>query len=281
MSHLLRGTRFDGVLADVLGTDGRPSPGTTASSGRRSTRRSSDAIGCRRSSTTPAIETLAGEIAGSTSPAKRSPRRSRRPRRPIKADAIYLLDLLASPFAPRNFQIPTGARRPRPSPHPRVPDDASNESQYDYWPKLPILVDWNLGNFSVDSRRRRRVPAVLALGLRLVPDRVPTVRLLLPVAGVARTGDRTHFTYSVAHAARAPLPSLPHGLPRGVPTDARRSSSSPRRTASSSSTTSSARGAVLPARPLRPVPTTGGTDLPALVRPAGRLPVARHRAVDL
>ena len=27
---------------------------------------------------------------------------------------------------------------------------AIHESGYDEWPKMPVLIDWNLGNFSVE-----------------------------------------------------------------------------------------------------------------------------------
>ena len=27
---------------------------------------------------------------------------------------------------------------------------ATHETGYDYWPKMPVLIDWNLGNFSIE-----------------------------------------------------------------------------------------------------------------------------------
>lgn len=66
----------------------------------------------------------------------------------IKADAIHLLDLLSSPFASKNFELP--------------PEDIGvlwrhthdfllelERIRYDSWRRIPVLVDWNLGNFSV------------------------------------------------------------------------------------------------------------------------------------
>ena len=64
---------------------------------------------------------------------------------------------------------------------------AVHECGYDYWPKMPVLIDWNLGNFSIE-RARREFPAVQPMGLRLVPSGDPLARLLLLVAGVLAHG---------------------------------------------------------------------------------------------
>ena len=68
----------------------------------------------------------------------------------IKSDAIHLLDLLESPFAPTNFDLPPEAigvlwR------HTHEFLERLVELGYDEWPKIPVLIDWNLGNFSVDT----------------------------------------------------------------------------------------------------------------------------------
>ena len=101
----------------------------------------------------------------------------------IKSDAIHLLDLLESPFAPRNFELPPESigvlwR------HTHQFLERLVELGYDEWRKIPVLIDWNLGNFSVRHRPRRLVPPVQPVGLRLVPHRAAAARLLLPVPGV-------------------------------------------------------------------------------------------------
>ena len=70
----------------------------------------------------------------------------------IKSDAIHLLDLLESPFAPRNFDLPPEAIGVLWK-HTHRFLERLIEVGYDEWPKIPILIDWNLGNFSVDTSR--------------------------------------------------------------------------------------------------------------------------------
>ena len=68
----------------------------------------------------------------------------------IKSDAIHLLDLLESPFAPRNFDLPPEAIAVLWK-HTHRFLERLVEVGYDEWQKIPILIDWNLGNFSVDT----------------------------------------------------------------------------------------------------------------------------------
>jgi Ser/Thr protein kinase RdoA (MazF antagonist) len=119
----------------------------------------------------------------------------------IKSDAIHLLDLLESPFAPRNFALPPEAigllwR------HTHDFLERLVEVGYDEWPKIPVLIDWNLGNFSV---------APTDGGFRLfsrwdydwfrIEPRLLDFYFLSRVS--SRTGDRTRFTYG-AHTLTEP-----------------------------------------------------------------------------
>ena len=119
----------------------------------------------------------------------------------IKSDAIHLLDLLESPFAPRNFGLPPEAigllwR------HTHEFLERLVEVGYDEWPKIPVLIDWNLGNFSV---------APTDDGFRLfsrwdydwfrIEPRLLDFYFLSRVS--SRTGDRTRFTYG-AHTLTEP-----------------------------------------------------------------------------
>ena len=78
---------------------------------------------------------------------------------------------------------------------------AVHECGYDYWPKMPVLIDWNLGNFSVEPD-----PAMPGGdGFRLfsrwdydwfrIETRLLDFYFLSRVS--SRTGDRTTFTYGV------------------------------------------------------------------------------------
>jgi hypothetical protein len=119
----------------------------------------------------------------------------------IKSDAIHLLDLLESPFAPRNFDLPPEAigllwR------HTHEFLERLVELGYDEWAKIPVLIDWNLGNFSVQPT---------ADGFRLfsrwdydwfrIEPRLLDFYFLSRVS--SRTGDRTRFTYG-AHTLVEP-----------------------------------------------------------------------------
>lgn len=115
----------------------------------------------------------------------------------IKADAIHLLDLLSSPFAPRNFELP--------------PEDISvlwrhthdfllelERIQYDSWQRIPVLVDWNLGNFSVrytdDDHENFTFFSRWDYDWFRLESRILDFYFLSRVA--SETGDRTQWTYS-------------------------------------------------------------------------------------
>lgn len=112
----------------------------------------------------------------------------------VKSDAIHLLDLLESPFAPRNFDLPPEAigvlwR------HTHTFLERLISCGYDDWPRIPLLIDWNLGNFSVEHQPDG--------GFRLfsrwdydwfrIEPRMLDFYFLSRVSSA--TGDRTRFTY--------------------------------------------------------------------------------------
>lgn len=112
----------------------------------------------------------------------------------VKGDAIHLLDQLTSDFAPRNFSLE--------SYEIEVLWNSTHEfleylefAHYDEWEKIPILVDWNLSNFSVQSCTKG-----FSLFSRWdydwfrVDSRLLDFYFLSRVS--SRTGDRTHFSYS-------------------------------------------------------------------------------------
>jgi hypothetical protein len=120
----------------------------------------------------------------------------------VKSDAIHLLELLESPFAPKNFDLPPESigllwR------HTHEFLERLVELGYDEWPKIPVLIDWNLGNFSVQTRPDG--------GFRLfsrwdydwfrIEPRMLDFYFLSRVS--SSTGDRTRFTYG-AHTLLEP-----------------------------------------------------------------------------
>ena len=193
-SSLLRHGRWAGFLADVLVVDKRP---YTWYDGRCWCAFYSEverAAALPRILDVSDVQALAGEIArfhhacAEIAPALPKVSNS------VKGDAIHLLDQLTNPFASRNFDLP--------------PEDIGvlarfthellmqlEQVHYDEWEKIPILVDWNLGNFSIV-----RPDDQLQLFSRWDYDWFRVESRLLDFYFLSRvsssTGDRTSFTYS-------------------------------------------------------------------------------------
>jgi Ser/Thr protein kinase RdoA (MazF antagonist) len=68
----------------------------------------------------------------------------------LVSDIIYLLDLLSDPSSAARFHFSAHelatVRR-----HGEAFLEATEALGYDEWTRIPVLVDWNLGNFSVES----------------------------------------------------------------------------------------------------------------------------------
>jgi hypothetical protein len=120
----------------------------------------------------------------------------------IKSDAIHLLDLLESPFAPKNFDLPPEAIGQLWK-HTHAFLLRLVELGYDEWPRIPVLIDWNLGNFSV----RPTADGGFRLFTRWDYDWFRIEPRLLDFYFLSRvsssTGDRTRFTYG-AHTLLEP-----------------------------------------------------------------------------
>jgi hypothetical protein len=111
----------------------------------------------------------------------------------IKSDAIHLLDLVSERHAEDRFaldrrQLATVRR------HTHEFLLGLERVRYDYWPKMPVLIDWNLGNFSVeqDGNRFRMYSRWDYDWFRIEPRHLDFY-FLSRVS--SRTGDRTRFTY--------------------------------------------------------------------------------------
>jgi len=113
----------------------------------------------------------------------------------VKGDAIHLLDQLSSEFAPRNFDL-------RESDISYLHTSTHNflknleNIHFDEWTKMPILVDWNLGNFSVtqDANLVKRLFTRWDYDWFRIDTRMLDFYFLSRAA--SHTGDKTHFSYS-------------------------------------------------------------------------------------
>ena len=193
-AELLQATRFQGMLADVWRKDDRLftwyDQQMWAVFYDDAPRR--DAL--PRILTVDQVRNLATEIAefhhACTDIAPRIPAGSKT----IKSDAIHLLDLLESPFAPRNFALPPESigvlwR------HTHRFLERLIEVGYDEWPKIPVLIDWNLGNFSVaiEPNGSFRLFSRWDYDWFRIEPRLLDFYFLSRVS--SKTGDRTRFTY--------------------------------------------------------------------------------------
>ena len=126
----------------------------------------------------------------------------------IKSDAIHLLDLVSERHAAARFGLDQSrldiVRR-----HTHRFLVAVLESGYDYWQRIPVLIDWNLGNFSVefDNLDNADKAGRFSLFSRWdydwfrIESRLLDFYFLSRVS--SRTGDKTRFTYG-AHTLLEP-----------------------------------------------------------------------------
>ncbi|MFM8856305.1 MAG: hypothetical protein ACKOI2_03695, partial [Actinomycetota bacterium] len=202
--QLLRGSEFENFLAPVLSRNGRPFTWYDGSLwvAFYGEARKADSLPPRLSSVQRTC--LAQEVArfhrecDVIAPSIPATSNS------IKSDAIHLLDLLSSPFAPRNFELP--------------PEDVGvlwkhthdfllelERIRYDSWHRIPVLVDWNLGNFSVEfsdsDQERFRLFSRWDYDWFRLESRVLDFYFLSRVA--SKTGDRSQWTYS-SHTLHEP-----------------------------------------------------------------------------
>ncbi len=113
----------------------------------------------------------------------------------IKSDAIHLLDQLTDKHSSLKFSLePAELDVIKHHTHEFLME--LERVSYDYWQKIPVLIDWNLGNFSVEMRSDDQFTLFSRWDydwFRIEP-RLLDFYFLSRVS--SRTGDRTHFTYS-------------------------------------------------------------------------------------
>jgi hypothetical protein len=190
----LRGTRFEGMLADILSVGDRA---YTWYDGRlwvafyRDVERR---VALPPVLSVPQIENLGREIAHFHHACADVARTLPAPSKSIKSDAIHLLELLESPFAARNFELPP-ERIGILHRHTHEFLLTLERIRYDYWTRIPVLIDWNLGNFSVDPQH----DGTFRLFTRWDYDWFRIEHRAMDFYFCSRvssaTGDRTHWTY--------------------------------------------------------------------------------------
>ena len=123
----------------------------------------------------------------------------------VKGDAIHLYDLLRDDEAESHFGLDSLAI----STLQRYTHDLLlhlEKIHYDEWVRIPILVDWNLGNFSVRSPSQNQSSS-FEFSTRWdydwfrIESRLLDFYFLSRVS--SRTGDKTQFSYS-AHTLTEP-----------------------------------------------------------------------------
>jgi hypothetical protein len=116
----------------------------------------------------------------------------------ITSDAIHLLELVSERGAATRFGLDRSridlVRR-----HTHRFLMSLYEGGYDYWPKMPVLIDWNLGNFSVQfgvggDPDRFTFFSRWDYDWFRVETRLLDFYFLSRVS--SRTGDKTRFTYA-------------------------------------------------------------------------------------
>jgi hypothetical protein len=129
----------------------------------------------------------------------------------VTSDAIALYDMTASRRAGEDLGLdPSRLDLVRRHTHRFLM--GVHEAGYDHWPKMPVLIDWNLGNFSVEfteggAGERDAEHGAFRLFSRWDYDWFRVETRLLDFYFLSRvssrTGDRTTFTYG-AHTLFEP-----------------------------------------------------------------------------
>lgn len=120
----------------------------------------------------------------------------------IRSDAIRLYDEVCDPYSAQRFHMRADQLRVvRRHAHEFLV--ALDQMGYDAWQKVPVLVDWNLGNFSVSTEANGRFRLFSRWDydwFRIEPRHLD---FYFFARVSSQTGDRTQFTYG-AHPMLEP-----------------------------------------------------------------------------
>ena len=198
---LLQSTRWAGLLADVLterdGPPGRPPHVFTYYTGELWTAFYQDVPQGHplpRVLSDGQVADLGEEMAllhrDCADVARRIPLSSKS----IKSDAIHLLELLSDKHSALKFHYDASQKQfLRSQCHEFL--EQLDRFGYDDWTKIPVLIDWNLGNFSVSMAKQQvRLFSRWDYDWFRIEPRLLDFYFLSRVSSA--TGDRTVFSYS-------------------------------------------------------------------------------------
>ena len=191
----LSNSRWSGFLAQVLPRDGRAYTWYDGSCWAAFYNDVERGTQLPRIITTDDIVFLAREIAGFHKACANAALDLPPTSNSVKGDAIHLLDQLSSEFAPRNFDLrESDISYLRTSTHNFLTN--LENIHFDAWTKIPILVDWNLGNFSItqDANLVKRLFTRWDYDWFRIDTRMLDFYFLSRAA--SHPGDKTHFSYS-------------------------------------------------------------------------------------
>jgi len=191
----LSNSRWSGFLAQVLPRDGRAYTWYDGSCWAAFYNDVERGTQLPRIITTDDIVFLAREIAGFHKACANAALDLPPTSNSVKGDAIHLLEQLSSEFAPRNFDLrESDISYLRTSTHNFLTN--LENIHFDEWTKIPILVDWNLGNFSItqDANLVKRLFTRWDYDWFRIDTRMLDFYFLSRAA--SHTGDKTHFSYS-------------------------------------------------------------------------------------
>jgi hypothetical protein len=193
LTVLLRGSRWEGFLADSLLIGDRPFTFYDGSSWVVFYEEVARRDGLPRTLTPTQVANFAVEIADFHTECTRLAPLLPRTSTSVKSDAIALYDQLGDRHASEHFGLHQAqldvARH-----HTHQFLDALVNLGYDDFPKVPVLLDWNLGNFSVAfTGKSFRLFSRWDYDWFRIDTRMLDFYFLSRVSSA--TGDRTIFTY--------------------------------------------------------------------------------------
>ena len=208
VTELLHGGRWDGFLAEVFTADGRPYIWYDGEMWVVFYEQVVVKDRLPRILTDSQVARLGTELASFHKACAAVARLVPAPSKTAKSDAVNLYESLGSRTAAEQFGLESSridlVRR-----HTHRFLMSVHHSGYDYWPKIPVLIDWNLGNFSVEfdevacdeHSRQFQLFSRWDYDWFRVESRLLDFYFLSRVS--SQTGDRSTFTYS-AHTLLEP-----------------------------------------------------------------------------
>jgi hypothetical protein len=191
---LLRGTRYEHLMADVLTVDGQPFVYYDGTVWAVFYEEVSQRGSLPRILSDAHVNNFGEEIASFHRECTRIAPQMPRTSTSIKSDAINLLERVTDPRTAASFEFDS-SQRDLVRQHAHEFLLQLQRLGYDDLPKIPALLDWNLGNFSVEFKGDRfQLFSRWDYDWFRIDTRMLDFYFLSRVS--SETGDRTVFTYS-------------------------------------------------------------------------------------